>query len=152
MPYKEIEMRRAANRVAAKRWAQNNKERVSAAARAWQLRNPEKVRENAKRWRQNWTPEQRDLYLGRQRERTFKQRYGLTLADYKDMLVKQGGHCVLCSRTPEQERYGRLNVDHCHETGRVRGLLCTPCNHALGMLGDNVAGLQKAVEYLTCQA
>lgn len=43
-------------------------------------------------------------------------------------------------------------VDHCHDTGRVRGMLCHGCNTALGKLGDNVAGLRRALEYLTKEA
>ena len=76
----------------------------------------------------------RSLYL----ERT----YGITDIDYDAMKKKQGGLCLLC------EKKKKLVVDHCHETGRVRGLLCIACNLALGKLGDTQLSLQKAVDYL----
>ena len=70
------------------------------------------------------------------------------MEEYGAMLLAQGGHCFLCDRTPDQERYGYLNVDHCHETGRIRGLLCTVHNSAIAALGDSAEGLMRAVAYL----
>lgn len=77
-----------------------------------------------------------------------KRRYGISVEDYEALLSAQNGRCALCPKTPDQERYGNLNVDHCHETNRIRGLLCTPCNHAIGQLGDTEASIFKALEYL----
>lgn len=73
-------------------------------------------------------------------------KYGLTVADYQALLDKQGGTCALCGVPPADGR--RLAVDHDHVTGRVRGLLCQRCNGGLGALGDDVAGLQRAIAYL----
>jgi hypothetical protein len=106
-----------------------NYERQLAANTAWRVANPEK-----------WKASKRRSQL--------KALYGITEADYDQMLAAQGGHCALCSRTPEQESTGKLHVDHCHETGAVRGLLCRSHNVALGALGDNVAGLEAALQYL----
>ncbi len=72
--------------------------------------------------------------------------YGLTLEAFQAMERGQNGCCAICARPPTK---GNLNVDHCHETGRVRGLLCKPCNTALGALGDNAEGLRRALTYLT---
>lgn len=119
-----------------------------AAARRWQKANPEKVRANARAWRRGWTAEQRAVQLAKQRARTFKRRYGITQDDYEQRLAWQDGHCALCPRTPAQERYGRLNVDHVHGTKIIRGLLCTPCNHALGVLGDDDVGMLRALRYV----
>src|SRR5690606_18260166 len=70
-------------------------------------------------------------------------RYGLTKPQWDDMFEAQGGACLLCDRTDQ-----RLCVDHCHETGRVRGLLCHRCNAFLGVL-ENVPGwYERAVDYL----
>lgn len=58
-------------------------------------------------------------------------------ADYDNLLSKQGGMCALCPRrSADRDGTLKLFVDHCHKTGRVRGLLCHNCNAALGMLGD----------------
>ena len=73
-----------------------------------------------------------------------KNKYGITLEEYYEM-AKDG--CDICGKTVEENK-GTLIVDHDHETGKVRGVLCTVCNTGLGKLGDNVKGLTRALEYL----
>jgi len=81
------------------------------------------------------------------------QRYGLTWQQYEAMLVAQDHRCAICG-TAEETKLGpngttvRMSVDHCHETGRVRGLLCNRCNRALGLLGDSVDLLRAAIAYV----
>jgi hypothetical protein len=72
--------------------------------------------------------------------------YGLTMVEYQLMFDKQEGKCKICNR--KRYKNGYLFVDHCHKTGRVRGLLCAFCNSALGMLDDNPDLLKTAIEYL----
>lgn len=74
--------------------------------------------------------------------------YGITLEQYEEMLNDQNGGCAICGKTPEQENR-RLPIDHCHDTGRVRGVLCAKCNQALGMFNDNPDLLCNAAEYLS---
>ena len=82
------------------------------------------------------------------RERHLKRKYGVSLADYDRMLADQGGCCAIC-RAPEAEQFNSVfHVDHCHSTGKVRGLLCRGCNHMLGVVGDDPAILQSAIAYL----
>lgn len=76
-----------------------------------------------------------------------KARYGLTPEAFEAMMVGQGGLCAIC-RQPPSGRWPTLHIDHCHRTGRVRGLLCFPCNVGLGSLGDSVDRVMKAAEYL----
>lgn len=71
--------------------------------------------------------------------------YGITPAIYEAMLEAQGGVCAICGDLPGDRE---LAVDHDHETGAVRGLLCTRCNPALGMLRDDVDLLARAIKYL----
>jgi hypothetical protein len=71
------------------------------------------------------------------RERHIKHRYGITAAEYDALLAAQGGTCAICEQPPSEKNtrahWGeKLCVDHCHETGAVRGLLCNDCNLALG--------------------
>lgn len=79
--------------------------------------------------------------------------YSLTSERYAEMLAAQGGRCAICG-LDEPNAHGRtgtkfrLSVDHCHDTGRIRGLLCQKCNRAIGLLGDNVDLLRKAIAYL----
>ena len=88
---------------------------------------------------------------GRGRDRHLQRKYGITLAQYEEMLAAQGGGCALCGKRPdEQGRYTRyLHVDHCHATGKVRGLLCDRHNLMLGQWGDTPDLLRKAIDYLT---
>jgi hypothetical protein len=64
------------------------------------------------------------------------------------MLVAQGGGCAICGSTDTKGPGQFFAVDHCHETGAVRGLLCLCCNTALGQLGDDVDLLRRAIDYL----
>lgn len=91
----------------------------------------------------------------RQSENARKLRsYGLTQLQYDGMLEAQGGCCAICLQ-PERARDGttgktrRLSVDHCQKTGVVGGLLCSACNLAIGLVGDDIAALARAIEYLS---
>jgi len=76
-----------------------------------------------------------------------KRKYGITLSKYYDMFVQQKGKCTICST--HQDDLGRLlAVDHDHKTGKIRELLCGPCNHGLGNFRDSPALLQRAIKYL----
>jgi len=79
-----------------------------------------------------------------ERERHLIRKYGVTQADYDHMLSAQGGGCAICSRKQNHA----LDVDHCHATGNVRGLLCTNCNRLLGHAHDDIARLIAAARYL----
>jgi hypothetical protein len=81
------------------------------------------------------------------RDGIIRRQYGITLAQYDDMLEQQDYKCAICGNEDEVE--GRkLAVDHCHTTGTVRGLLCGKCNRGLGLFYDNKALLEKAIKYL----
>ncbi|GAA2809565.1 endonuclease VII domain-containing protein [Streptomyces showdoensis] len=71
-----------------------------------------------------------------------KRQYGLTEAERDEMINSQGGLCAICLAAPA------AHVDHCHKTGRVRGVLCFNCNSAIGKLGDDPDVLRRAIAYL----
>jgi hypothetical protein len=73
-------------------------------------------------------------------------KYNITLEDYKFMSDIQEGVCAICKK--KCLTGNKLAVDHCHKTGRVRGLLCTVCNTSLGGFKDNVSLLESAILYL----
>lgn len=106
------------------------RERMNAGARARRAANPDAMRE----WK-------------------YRARYGLTLAEVEGMIAAQDGKCAICVQ-PEtaQGRGGNgpklLAVDHDAETGRIRGMLCSRCNTALGALRHSPALLQDAIAYL----
>jgi hypothetical protein len=70
-------------------------------------------------------------------------RHGISLQQYESLLRKQNGCCALCLRVPK-----RFCIDHDHSTNIVRGLLCDGCNGGIGQLGDDIAGLRRALSYL----
>lgn len=76
--------------------------------------------------------------------------YGLTPEQFIEMEAKQEGRCAICKRKPtgSTPQVSRLHVDHCHLTGRVRGLLCHRCNLAIGQLYEDPELFRNALEYL----
>lgn len=88
---------------------------------------------------------------GKGREQYLLRKYGITHADYESMLAAQGGGCAICGATPPEQaaKYRTfLHVDHCHDTGRVRGLLCGEHNLMLGRFNDDPILLRRAADYL----
>lgn len=81
-------------------------------------------------------------------DENIKRTHGMTTADYEAMWASQGGRCLICGTDKPGGRGNRLHVDHCHETGRIRGLLCTGCNIGLGQFKDDPARLRAAADYL----
>lgn len=74
--------------------------------------------------------------------------YGLSQERYEALLAAQDGRCAICRTDDWPGKDHRPHVDHCHETGRVRGLLCDFCNRGLGLFGDDPARLRAAADYL----
>lgn len=99
------------------------KPKRNARLKAWRKNNPEKA-------------------SNLDRRRSLKRNYGLSQADVEMMNQRQGGKCLLCGSAKP------LVVDHCHSTGRVRGLLCTPCNTWLGRVEANPGMMERARIYL----
>lgn len=95
-----------------------------------------------------WAAEHPDEWERHRRRSWLKQKYGITPEQYDERLAAQGGVCAICGDPPEDPRGYRMHVDHCHDTGAVRGILCGPCNRGLGNFGDDVDRLLAAVEYL----
>ena len=83
-----------------------------------------------------------------------KSLYGITREQYDSMLKEQDGRCAICkskdsySRNYKTTKVSKFAVDHCHTTGKVRGLLCTKCNRALGMVSDSIETVLRMAEYL----
>lgn len=101
----------------------------------WQQQNPDKCREKNERC---------------QLKKTSKEGYKpgkISPEDRQVLFLKQEGRCAICNRE-ESDFNRRLAVDHCHRTGVIRGLLCSPCNRGLGLFRDNPTRLVKASEYI----
>lgn len=117
---------RACQTERVRRWRAANRERHRENTRAYERRRPEV----------GWAS-------------AIKSRYGVTAEQFQAMESAQGGVCAICRAPPQR---GRLNIDHCHGTGRVRGLLCGPCNRMLGLAKDRPEVLAAAVAYLNPDA
>ena len=123
----------------AKATGRKNTEANRARAKAWREANPERVFANQVRWY--------NANKGAQRKSALKRNYGLTPEQLDAMRLAQKDLCAIC-RKPPTGRWSTLCVDHCHDTGRVRGLLCNNCNRAIGLLGDNETVIQAAAGYI----
>lgn len=75
-------------------------------------------------------------------------KYGLTLSQYRKMYVDQQGCCAICMRPETTAGRFMLCIDHCHESGQVRGLLCSNCNRAIGLLQDDPKVIAAAARYV----
>ncbi len=72
-------------------------------------------------------------------------KYGMTLEDYEQLVRDQDNCCAICGNSPDSTV---LHVDHCHRTGKVRGLLCGNCNRGLGFFNDSPPLFEAAIRYL----
>jgi len=79
----------------------------------------------------------------------FKARYGISLAEYEKMSAHQQDKCLICDKHKSTNKNGKLFVDHCHTSKKVRGLLCDNCNKGIGLFNDSLALLRRAMEYLS---
>jgi hypothetical protein len=113
-------------------------------------------REMARSRAETYYEKNREVVLAKMRETgkaggwldsRLRRKFGIGLKEYQEMHEAQGGLCKLCGR-PERTKQRRLVVDHCHFTGKIRGLLCHHCNTGLGNFMDDSSLLLKAVSYL----
>jgi len=130
----------------------------------WKRDNPDRVKESAylrvKRWRQN-NPEKRQAQMKRSypkknakyalsnkdyhRDRMLRYNYGITLEEYNNMAQEQNWACKICLGNTARA----LSVDHCHKSKKIRGLLCSKCNTAIGLLDEDISRLDKIKDYLS---
>lgn len=135
------ECKACANATRLKRY-RGNRDREIARVRAWQKANPGRV----KAWRQK----NRDRLNKQLRKIHLRNKFGLTVEEYADILEAQGGVCALCKAPPTPGI--SLHVDHDHGTGEIRGLLCVRCNNAIGLLREDPDLMQRAARYVTADA
>lgn len=101
-------------------------------------------RENPERYKRS-TKKYRLKNRNKARERHFKSKYGISLAERDTLIKNQNGVCGICGSLPGSKG---LFVDHCHSSGKVRGMLCYACNTMLGLMKDSVTTAQAAINYL----
>ena len=122
-----------------RRWKAANPDKYKAIIKRLLDKDPDYYRRKARLWRKE-NPEK----FAEQKRRNQIRNYGITPERYAEMVAQQGGLCAICLSKPTRG----LDIDHCHATGKVRGLLCSYCNKAIGMFKDNAANLMAAIRYL----
>lgn len=106
-------------------------------------KNKDKIKENYRLWLES----NKEKIRGYQRKRQLKKLYSLTELEYEETLKQQQNQCAICLK-PQITSKRRFAVDHCHKTGKNRGILCYKCNIGLGYFDDDVQKLQYAIYYI----
>lgn len=107
-----------------------------ARNKKWQQANREKIKERTRRWKVANARSVKNKYLVKT--------HGITIEQYEEMWTAQCGRCKICDKIPSRDPF----VDHCHRTGKIRGLLCSDCNFGIRHFHDDPELLVKAFDYL----
>ena len=131
--------------------ANSEDQRRKARKRQWEWRqDPEnRAYENAKGYDRARQDSGRQALASR--KHLYKKLYGITIEEYDQMVIDQGGGCYIC-KSPPSGKHKYFHVDHCHTTGQTRKLLCSACNTGLGCFQDSIELLLKAAAYLEAHA
>lgn len=110
-------------------------------------------REKRKLYMRKWMAEKREKDPDYEHSQSLHKQYKIRSADYYEILEKQNGGCGICGRQEKSiahtsNKVRRLTVDHCHKTGKIRGILCSRCNRGLGFFMDSIENLNAAIKYL----
>ena len=126
-----------------KEWYNQNRETIIAKAVCWAKEHPERRKINYTKYHSS------PKGVSNRRRSAYLRRYNLTLEDYDNLLVLQNSKCAICkSSVPKRKNSNFFAVDHCHVSGKVRGLLCNSCNIGLSKFEDNTVYLATAIAYL----
>jgi len=146
--FRAYDRARSADRAESKKaWREANRDRVNETYRQYVAAHPElkkKKSEKAKGWLQD-NPERAQEHS---RWSHLASKYGISRADYAELLSRQDGKCAICGTDKPSGHYKRFHVDHEHESHKVRGLLCHSCNIGLGHFRDLPERLEAAARYL----
>lgn len=151
MPYKDPEY--------AKKWKAANPEKVEAyrikelpkaraRSRKWYYAHIDENRENKNEYHKQWRLKNPEKRKAIKRKSDLKINYGITIEQYEQLLFEQKECCAICNKKQVNDTR-RLDIDHNHITGKVRGLLCSKCNTALGLLNEDLELFNKAANYLS---
>jgi hypothetical protein len=131
---------KSCHNAAKREWYARNRDAVKEKVRLWQQDNPERHNANRRRRRQD------PVRKRRERDGHLRRTFGITIDEYEAMFDAQGGRCGICRREPHPTI--SLHVDHDHERGHLRGLICFDCNAGLGKFRDRRRLLAAALRYL----
>lgn len=146
----KVERRRQKKNASQKKWRTDNPELSKKKAKDRYHKDPQSAAAKVQKWRKEH-PEQWSLI---QKACNLRSKYGLSVEEYEKLLLSQNGCCAICGTSDPKSknaasRRGGFPVDHDHKTGKIRGLLCGHCNTGMGLLGDSIEILKKAIAYLS---
>lgn len=135
------------------KYREENKENLREYYKKYRMENADKKKEQDKKYREANPDKVRKnslAYINRNKEaleeKRIKRVYGINKTEYQEMLERQEGKCAICKKKE------KLVIDHDHESGKVRGLLCTRCNTAIGYFLDDIESIKSAISYLDAEA
>lgn len=132
--------RKAKRALQMRNWRANNRERDRANRTRQRAANPTRQRD----YDQKYYAANKEKIAARAREK----KYNITPEGWEAMFLAQDKKCALCGTDTPRGKGNQWHTDHCHFSGKVRGILCQPCNTALGLFGDNSHTLAQAIHYL----
>lgn len=148
-------------KAARKRWHEENRDHVNDQKRTRRDSRSQDEIDRERQYRKDYwvdykaeqdnDPEinaKRRASMSRRNRIKLLEKYGLTEETWRNLFESQGKRCAICKSDHSKDKFGRWHTDHCHKTGKVRGILCTNCNRGLGMFEDNREFLRAADEYL----
>ena len=124
-------------------------------ARKWALEHPEQSKESKRKWKSKNPDHDKERYRKNPegfREKSFIRTYNITIKDYNLLLQQQNMVCAICKK-PEIRKHKNgkkynMAIDHDHNTGKIRGLLCNKCNTSLGLLDENIQNMKNMIKYI----
>jgi len=127
---------------------------TSCSKKLWYINNIEKAKESSNKSQKKRKGENPDLFMKssrasqkrNQKWNNMKRRFGLTKENYLSLIESQNNKCRICNNILNMDK--TTHIDHCHETGKVRGILCNSCNLGLGNFKDSIQNLYNAIHYL----
>lgn len=125
-------------------WRIKNREKYLNSCRNYRAKNKVKHNIYARNWARNNSTSRRAYYL--------KRSYGISSNEYEVIFKNQNGKCAICERVESSKsvlgNLKRFHVDHCHKSGKIRSLLCSNCNRALGYIKENPKIAEKMKFYI----
>ncbi len=130
-----------------KKWYYKNHEKCKQWALSYYHKNAERIKLRTKEYRKSHRQIVRDI----DRRKHIKKKFGISVEEYDALFLNQNGKCAICDQPETTRQNGSerfLAVDHDHDTGQIRGLLCFGCNCAIGNFKDSPRILRKALDYV----
>lgn len=114
---------------------------------------PEKRLKSYRKRQQSWSVERFALERKKNYIRWIKKRYGISFDEFNNLFLKQSNKCPICDNILKTENivgrgYNGTHIDHCHKTGKIRGLLCSKCNKMIGLAQESIFILENAILYI----